>query len=96
MVSNEGRELDAHCIHTFGLARFVDFFIFSSFVHTSKPDARVFRLALDLAQVPAQQVLYREDQPLFLDVTASLGIQSIGHESYASTCTRLVAFGLPI
>ena len=49
VVSNEGRELDAHCIHTFGLARFVDFFIFSSFVHTSKPDARVFRLALDLA-----------------------------------------------
>jgi len=96
VVSNEGRELNAHRIHTFGLVGFVDLFISSSFVHISKPDARIFRLALDLAQVPAQQVLYLEDQPLFVGVAASLGIQGICHESYASTCTQLAAFGLPI
>ena len=96
VVSNEGRELNAHRIHTFGLAEFVDFFVSSSFVHLSKPDVAIFRLALDLAQVPAEQVLYLEDQPLFVGVAAGLGIRGICHENYASTCAQLAAFGLPI
>ena len=95
VVSNEGRELNAHRIHAFGLAEFVDFFVSSSFVHISKPDAAIFRLALDLAQVPARQVLYLDDQPLFVGVAAGLGIQGICHEDYASTCARLATFGLP-
>ena len=96
VVSNEGRELNAHRIHTFGLAEFVDFFVSSSFVHLSKPDVAIFRLALDLAQVPAEQVLYLEDQPLFVGVAAGLGIRGICHENYASTCAQLAALGLPI
>jgi putative hydrolase of the HAD superfamily len=96
VVSNEGRELNAHRIHTFGLAEFVDFFVSSSFVHLSKPDIAIFRLALDLAQTPAEQVLYLDDQPLFVGVAAGLGIQGICHENYASTCAQLTNFGLPL
>ncbi len=96
VVSNEGRELNAHRIHTFGLAGFVDFFVSSSFVGLSKPDADIFRLALDLAQVPAQQVLYLDDQPVFVGIAAGLGIQGICHVDYASTCTQLAAFGLTL
>ncbi|AWM31863.1 HAD family hydrolase [Hymenobacter nivis] len=96
VVSNEGRELNAYRIHTFGLAGFVDFFVSSSFVGLSKPDRNIFRLALDLAQVPAAQVLYLDDQPLFVGVAAGLGIQGICHVDYASTCTQLAAFGLTI
>ncbi|WP_223650586.1 HAD family hydrolase [Hymenobacter psoromatis] len=96
VVSNEGRELNAHRIHTFGLVGFVDFFVSSSFVGLSKPDVDIFRLALDLAQVPAQQVLYLDDQPLFIDVAAGVGIQGICHVDYPSTCTKLAAFGLPV
>ncbi|AMJ66006.1 HAD-IA family hydrolase [Hymenobacter sp. PAMC 26628] len=96
VVSNEARELNAHRIHTFGLADFVDFFVSSCFVHLSKPDVAIFRLALDLAQTPAKQVLYLEDQPLFVGVAAGLGIQGICHESYASTCAQLAAFGLSV
>ncbi|MFD1470788.1 HAD family hydrolase [Hymenobacter caeli] len=96
VVSNEGRELNAHRIHAFGLAGFVDFFVSSSFVGLSKPDSNIFRLALDLAQVPAAQVLYLDDQPLFVGVAAGLGIQGICHVDYASTCTQLAAFGLTL
>jgi len=96
VVSNEGRELNAHRIHTFGLAGFVDFFVSSSFVSLSKPDLDIFRLALDLAQVPAQQVLYLDDQPLFVGIAAGLGIQGICHVAYPSTCTQLAAFGLTL
>ena len=96
VVSNEARELNAHRIHAFGLAEFVDFFVSSCFVHLSKPDVAIFRLALDLAQVPAEQVLYLEDQPLFVGVAADLGIRGICHESYTATCAQLAAFGLSV
>ncbi|TDN38800.1 HAD family phosphatase [Hymenobacter sp. UV11] len=96
VVSNEGRELNAHRIHTFGLAGFVDFFVSSSFVGLSKPDLNIFRLALDLAQVPAAQVLYLDDQPLFVGIAAGLGIQGICHLDYPTTCAELAAFGLSV
>lgn len=96
VVSNEGRELNAHRIHTFGLVGFVDFFVSSSFVHLSKPDAGIFRLALDLAQTPAEQILYLDDQPLFIGVAAGLGIRGICHQDCASTCAQLAAFGLSL
>ncbi|MCE5316250.1 MAG: HAD hydrolase-like protein, partial [Parachlamydia sp.] len=63
VVSNEGRELNAYRIRKFKLGSFVDFFISSCYVHLRKPDADIFRIALDISQVPAHQVLYIEDRP---------------------------------
>jgi putative hydrolase of the HAD superfamily len=94
VVSNEGRELNAYRIKTFGLTEFVDFFISSSFVHFRKPDADIFRVALDIAQVPPGQVLYIDDQPLFVSVAEGLGIQGICHVDYESTCAKLASVGL--
>jgi putative hydrolase of the HAD superfamily len=95
VVSNEARELNAHRIRKFKLGRFVDFFISSCFVHLRKPDADIFRLALEIAQVPARQVVYIENTPLFVQVAEGLGIQSILHTDYMTTCTKLASFGLP-
>ena len=36
---------------------FLDSFTSSCFVHVRKPDAAIFRLALDIAQAPARQVV---------------------------------------
>ncbi len=94
VVSNEGRELNAHRIETFWLTEFVDFFISSSFVHFRKPDADIFRIALDIAQVPPGQVLYIDDQPMFVSVAEGLGIQGICHVDYTSTCAKLASVGL--
>ena len=58
VVSNEARELNAYRIRKFKLNGFVDFSISSCFVHLRKPDADIFRLALDVVQVPARQVVY--------------------------------------
>ena len=57
VVSNEARELNAYRIRTFKLAAFVDVFVSSCFVHVRKPDADIVRLALDIAQAPARQVV---------------------------------------
>jgi HAD superfamily hydrolase (TIGR01509 family) len=96
VVSNEARELNAHRILKFKLDGFVDFFISSCFVHLRKPDADIFRVALDIAQVPANQVVYIENLPMFVQVAEGLGIRSICHTDYKSTCAKLASFGLEV
>ena len=93
-VSNESRELDGHRIRQFGLDRLVDCFISSCFVHTRKPDADMFRLALDIAQVPAGQVAYIENTPMFVQIAEGLGIRSILHTDYRTTRAKLASLGL--
>ena len=94
VVSNESREVNAYRIRKFKLAGFVDSFISSCFVHIRKPDADIFRLALDIAQVPARHVLYIENTPMFVQIAEGLGIRSILHTDYKSTCAKLASFGL--
>ena len=94
VVSNESLELNAYRIRTFELAKFVDSFISSCFVHLRKPDANIFRLALDITQTAAQQVLYIENTPMFVQIAEGLGIGSILHTDCESTGAQLVSLGL--
>ena len=94
VVSNEARELNAYRIRKFKLDRLVDAFVSSCFVHIRKPDTDIFRLALDIAQAPARKVVYIENTPLFAQIAEGLGIRSILHTDYKSTCAKLRSFGL--
>jgi putative hydrolase of the HAD superfamily len=96
VVNNEARELNEYRIRKFLLNRFVDFFISSCFVHFRKPDADIFRIALDIAQVPAEHVVYIEDLPMFVEVAGDLGIRGIQHKDYLSTSKSLASMGLKI
>jgi putative hydrolase of the HAD superfamily len=93
VVSNEGRELNNYRIETFKLNEFVDFFISSCFVHFRKPDADIFKIALDIAQVTPERVIYIEDRPMFVEVADSLGIRGIIHKDYQTTSRLLASFG---
>jgi putative hydrolase of the HAD superfamily len=94
VISNEARELNSYRIRKFKLDGFVDFFISSCFVHLRKPDVDIFRLALDIAQVPANQVVYIENLPMFVQVAEGLGMRGVCHTDYTSTCAKLTSFGL--
>jgi putative hydrolase of the HAD superfamily len=94
VVSNEARELNSHRIRKFKLDEFVDCFISSCFVHVRKPDADIFRLALDIAQARTRQVVYIENTPMFVQIAEGLGIRSILHTDYRSTRAKLASFGL--
>ena len=94
VVSNESLELNAYRIRTFKLDGFVDSFVSSCFVHLRKPDANIFRLALDITQTPAHQVLYIENTPMFVQIAEGLGIRSILHTDCNSTRSQLALLGL--
>jgi len=93
-ISNEGWELAAHRIEKFALTTFVDFFIFSCFVRCRKPDLEIYQMALDIAQVPPEAVVYVEDQPMFAEAAKSLGIRAFQHLGYKFTRDALAALGL--
>ena len=54
VVSNEARDLNVYRIRKFKPDGFVDSFISSCFLHLRKPDAAIFRLAIDIAQTSAR------------------------------------------
>ena len=93
-VSNEARELNAYRVRKFKLDRLFDCFISSCFVHVRKPDLDIFRLALDIAQTPPEQIVYIENTPMFVQIAEGLEIRCILHTDYESTCAKLASFGL--
>lgn len=96
VVNNEGRELNEYRIRQFGLNKFVDFFVSSCFVHFRKPDPDIFRVALDIALVKPQEVLYIEDRLMFVSVAEREGINGLFHEDYISTKEKLAAWGFTV
>jgi putative hydrolase of the HAD superfamily len=94
VLSNEGRELAEYRIRQFKLHGLVDFFIVSSFVHFRKPDADIFRIALDTAQVKPEQVVYLEDRAMFVQVANQLGIRGLRHTDITTTIKELKKLGL--
>ncbi len=93
-VTNEGRELARHRFHELGLRGLFDVFVCSAFVHRRKPDPEIYRLALELLQVPRDEALYVEDRRPFVEAASALGIRSIHHIGCEGTREALGALGL--
>lgn len=98
VVNNEGRELNEYRIKAYKLNEFVDFFISSCFVHFRKPDADIWKIALDIAQVPREEVVYIDDRPMFVQVAQRLGLRGIvhSHRNVAQTKETLAGMGLKL
>jgi putative hydrolase of the HAD superfamily len=95
-VSNEGRELTTYRVQQFKLGTFIDFFISSCFVHYRKPDADMYRIALDIAQVHPEQVVYIDDRAMFVEVAQGLGLQGIIHKDYETTQKAIETMGFSL
>jgi putative hydrolase of the HAD superfamily len=51
-------------------------------------------MALDLVQVPPEQVVYLDDREMFVEVARGLGIRGIWHTSVETTRAALSDLGL--
>jgi putative hydrolase of the HAD superfamily len=96
VLSNEARELNDYRIHKFKLDEFVDTFVSSCLVRLHKPDAAIFRLALDIAMTPARQIIYIENTPMFVQIADNHGIHGLLHTDYPSTRKKLASLGLSL
>lgn len=95
-VSNEGKELTNHRIHTFQLHSFIDFFLSSCYVHLRKPDEDIFRMALDLAHCYPHEGIYIDDRSMFVEVAGRMGLHGIVHVSAKRTESELKKLGIEV
>ena len=95
-VSNEGRELAEHRIMRFQLPNLIDTFIVSSFTGFRKPDPKIFKMALDIAQVAPQEIVYIDDREMLAEAAAKMGLKCLWHRTYSSTKSLLARHGLKI
>jgi putative hydrolase of the HAD superfamily len=65
-------------------------------VHFRKPDADIWKIALDIAQMPREEVVYADDRPMFVQVAQGLGLKGIvhNHKDVGATRDAFAALGL--
>jgi putative hydrolase of the HAD superfamily len=86
-INNEPKELNDYRIRKFKLHQCYDAFISSCEVGMRKPDPRIFRLAMGVAQAAPDQCFYFDDRPMLVDAAARLGIHAYHHQSFETTKT---------
>ncbi len=76
-INNESRELNDYRIERFGLKNIFRVFVSSCFVGLRKPERDIYRLALELIQIPADQCCFIDDRALNLESAAKMGMHTI-------------------
>lgn len=76
-INNESRELNLYRIEKYGLREIFRLFVSSCFVGLRKPERDIYRLALEITQMPAQECCFIDDRSLNLEMAAKLGMKTI-------------------
>ncbi len=94
LISNEGEGITQYRIEKFGLRELADFIVVSHCVHMRKPDAQIWQLALDLAQVKVDQAVYVDDREMFVNRATELGFTAFQHVTVEETRRHFEQLGL--
>jgi len=76
-INNESRELNDYRIEKFGMRNLFRIFVSSCFVGLRKPERDIYRLALEITQIPADECCFIDDRALNLECAAKLGMSTI-------------------
>lgn len=76
-INNESRELNYFRIEKFGLRKIFRLFFSSCFVGLRKPEADIYRLALETTQIPAEECCFIDDRSINVEAAAQMGMRAI-------------------
>jgi len=93
-INNESRELNYYRMDKFGLRKIFRLFISSCFVGLRKPENGIYRLALEVTQVPAEECCFIDDRALNLECAAKLGMHTIEMDSLSQLKRDLQTLGV--
>ena len=93
-INNESRELNYYRIEKCGLRRIFSLFVSSCFVGFRKPERDIYRLALEMTQIPAAECCFIDDRPLNLECSVKLGMQAIEMRGLAELKKDLTKLGV--
>lgn len=80
-INNESCELNTYRIETYGLRDIFRVFVSSCYVGLRKPELEIYRMALDLTQVPADQCCFIDDRALNLECALQMGMKTVQMQS---------------
>ena len=76
-INNESRDLNYYRMDKFGLRNIFSLFVSSCFVGLRKPERDIYRLAIEITQVPAEECCFIDDRALNLECAKQLGMHTI-------------------
>jgi putative hydrolase of the HAD superfamily len=79
-INNEPLELNRYRIEVFQLRRNFEVFFSSCYVRSRKPEATIFRVALEVSQRPPEECIFIDDRPLNLEVPRRLGMNVVHYQ----------------
>lgn len=80
MLNNEARELNDYRIDTFKLRDYFKLFLSSCYVGLRKPDAAIFKLALDVLQRDPKEIAFVDDRAGNVQAANAAGMHGIRYE----------------
>jgi len=93
-LNNESRELNLYRIEKYGLRRIFRIFVSSCFVGFRKPERDIYRLAVDLTQIPPEECAFIDDRALNLEQASRLGMKTIEMQTLDQLKKNLEAIGV--
>ena len=80
-INNESTELNLYRIRKFGLTDIFSLFVSSCFVGLRKPEAAIYKLAVDVVQKLPEACCFIDDRALNLECAQQLGMHTVEMES---------------
>jgi putative hydrolase of the HAD superfamily len=80
-LNNESRYLHEYRMQKYGIAPYLDFQLCSAYVGMRKPDADIYRRAIDIVGRPATSILFIDDRAGNADAARSAGMAAIQFHS---------------
>lgn len=95
-INNESRELNDYRIEKFGMRKIFRVFFSSCFVGLRKPEAEIYRLALEVTQIPAEACCFVDDRAENLKSPATLGMHTIQMQGLEQLRGELAKLGVNV
>jgi putative hydrolase of the HAD superfamily len=95
-INNESKELNLYRIQKFGLEDIFTLFVSSCFVGYRKPEAPIYKLALDVVQRAPEECCFIDDRELNLECARQLGMRTIEMQSVSQLQKDLGALGVEV
>jgi len=76
-LNNESKDLNLYRIQAFHLSEIFSLFVSSCFVGLRKPEAAIYRLAMDITQRAPEECCFIDDRELNLECASQMGLHVI-------------------
>jgi putative hydrolase of the HAD superfamily len=93
-INNESMDLNEFRIAKFGLRDIFDVFVSSCYVRLRKPDEAIYRVALEVTQMPPTECCFIDDRELNLDAAKGLGMSTIRMQNAQQLQEDLAKLGI--